>query len=124
MMEESGIETTPPVSPTPPVTVAATVSSPPITIGKRWPMKCQYHVSRVGSLCQSELPASFSQNHLLGSRLIDLIHTTMERQAPDWLFKLHYYHFNTVFDDAFKGILYSEYTTPILKKLGCVKWMQ
>ncbi|GAA6227226.1 protein PRRC1 isoform X1 [Lates japonicus] len=33
MMEESGIETTPPASPTPPLTVAATVSAPPVTIG-------------------------------------------------------------------------------------------
>ncbi|KAM4614669.1 protein PRRC1 isoform 1-T2 [Polymixia lowei] len=33
MMEESGIETTPPVSPTPPPSVASTVSAPPLTIG-------------------------------------------------------------------------------------------
>ncbi|XP_073333928.1 protein PRRC1 [Pagrus major] len=33
MMEESGIETTPPASPTPPLTVAAAVSSTPMTIG-------------------------------------------------------------------------------------------
>ncbi|XP_018529124.1 protein PRRC1 isoform X2 [Lates calcarifer] len=33
MMEESGIETTPPASPTLPLTVAATVSAPPVTIG-------------------------------------------------------------------------------------------
>ncbi|XP_033502668.1 protein PRRC1 isoform X3 [Epinephelus lanceolatus] len=33
MMEESGIETTPPASPTPPLTVAAAVGAPPITIG-------------------------------------------------------------------------------------------
>ncbi|KAM8743557.1 protein PRRC1 isoform 1-T2 [Acanthopagrus schlegelii] len=33
MMEESGIETTPPASPTPPLTVAAAVSSAPMTIG-------------------------------------------------------------------------------------------
>uniref|UniRef100_A0A3Q0RPN2 Proline-rich coiled-coil 1 n=1 Tax=Amphilophus citrinellus TaxID=61819 RepID=A0A3Q0RPN2_AMPCI len=32
MMEESGIETTPPTSPTPPLSVAALVSSPPTTI--------------------------------------------------------------------------------------------
>ena len=34
MMEESGIETTPPASPSPPLTVAAAVSSAPMTIGK------------------------------------------------------------------------------------------
>lgn len=34
MMEESGIETTPPASPTPPPSVAATVSPPPLSIGK------------------------------------------------------------------------------------------
>ncbi|XP_062290286.1 protein PRRC1 [Scomber scombrus] len=33
MMEESGIETTPPASPTPPLSVAATVSPPPLSIG-------------------------------------------------------------------------------------------
>ncbi|XP_028457583.1 protein PRRC1 [Perca flavescens] len=38
MMEESGIETTPPASPTPPLTVAATVSAPPITIGLSSPL--------------------------------------------------------------------------------------
>ncbi|KAF1377126.1 hypothetical protein PFLUV_G00197340 [Perca fluviatilis] len=38
MMEESGIETTPPASPTPPLTVAATVSPPPITIGLSSPL--------------------------------------------------------------------------------------
>ncbi|XP_022067259.1 LOW QUALITY PROTEIN: protein PRRC1 [Acanthochromis polyacanthus] len=38
MMEESGIETTPPASPTPPSTVAATVSTPPIPTGLSSPM--------------------------------------------------------------------------------------
>ncbi|XP_037608962.1 protein PRRC1 [Sebastes umbrosus] len=38
MMEESGIETTPPASPTPPLTVAATVSPPPMTIGMSSPL--------------------------------------------------------------------------------------
>ncbi|XP_041815965.1 protein PRRC1 [Chelmon rostratus] len=38
MMEESGIETTPPASPTPPPTVAATVSSPAVTIGLSSPL--------------------------------------------------------------------------------------
>ncbi|XP_034752492.1 protein PRRC1 isoform X1 [Etheostoma cragini] len=38
MMEESGIETTPPASPTPPLTMAATVSAPPITIGLSSPL--------------------------------------------------------------------------------------
>ncbi|KAL6097283.1 prrc1 [Pungitius sinensis] len=33
MMEESGIETTPPASPVPPLTLAATVSAPPMAIG-------------------------------------------------------------------------------------------
>uniref|UniRef100_UPI0037E73B4E protein PRRC1 n=1 Tax=Semicossyphus pulcher TaxID=241346 RepID=UPI0037E73B4E len=33
MMEESGIETTPPASPSPPLSVAATASSPPMTAG-------------------------------------------------------------------------------------------
>ncbi|XP_040915393.1 protein PRRC1 [Toxotes jaculatrix] len=37
MMEESGIETTPPTSPTP-LTVAATVSAPPMTIGLSSPL--------------------------------------------------------------------------------------
>lgn len=35
MMEESGIETTPPTTPTPPLTAATPVSAPPMTIGKR-----------------------------------------------------------------------------------------
>lgn len=34
MMEESGIETTPPASPTPPLSAAATVGAPPMTTGK------------------------------------------------------------------------------------------
>ncbi|XP_071399925.1 protein PRRC1 [Centroberyx affinis] len=38
MMEESGIETTPPASPTPPPSVAATVSGPPLTIGLSSPL--------------------------------------------------------------------------------------
>lgn len=38
MMEESGIETTPPVSPVPPVTVSATDGPPPKTTGKTWPV--------------------------------------------------------------------------------------
>ncbi|TKS84014.1 Protein PRRC1 [Collichthys lucidus] len=38
MMEESGIETTPPASPTPPLTAAAAVSSPPMTIGLSSPL--------------------------------------------------------------------------------------
>ncbi|XP_071762581.1 protein PRRC1 [Centroberyx gerrardi] len=38
MMEESGIETTPPASPTPPPSVAATVSAPPLTIGLSSPL--------------------------------------------------------------------------------------
>ncbi|XP_023128843.2 protein PRRC1 [Amphiprion ocellaris] len=38
MMEESGIETTPPASPTPPLTVAATVSTPPIPAGLSSPL--------------------------------------------------------------------------------------
>ncbi|XP_070845790.1 protein PRRC1 [Chaetodon trifascialis] len=38
MMEESGIETTPPASPTPPLTVAATVTSPPVTTGLSSPL--------------------------------------------------------------------------------------
>ncbi len=42
MMEESGLETTPPASPAPPLTVAAAVSSPPMTTGKRWPVKCGF----------------------------------------------------------------------------------
>ncbi|XP_008302775.1 protein PRRC1 [Stegastes partitus] len=38
MMEESGIETTPPASPTPPLTVAATVSTPPNPAGLSSPL--------------------------------------------------------------------------------------
>ncbi|XP_028274364.1 protein PRRC1 [Parambassis ranga] len=38
MMEESGIETTPPASPTPPPPVAATVSATPITVGLSSPL--------------------------------------------------------------------------------------
>ncbi|XP_042364921.1 protein PRRC1 isoform X2 [Plectropomus leopardus] len=38
MMEESGIETTPPASPTPPLTVAAAVSAPPVTMGLSGPL--------------------------------------------------------------------------------------
>nr|XP_019937904.1 PREDICTED: protein PRRC1 [Paralichthys olivaceus]XP_019937905.1 PREDICTED: protein PRRC1 [Paralichthys olivaceus] len=38
MMEESGIETTPPASPTPPPTVAATVCAPPMTMGFSSPL--------------------------------------------------------------------------------------
>ncbi|XP_039979164.1 protein PRRC1 isoform X2 [Xiphias gladius] len=38
MMEESGIETTPPASPTPPLTVAGTVSAPPNTTGLSSPL--------------------------------------------------------------------------------------
>ncbi|XP_022600351.1 protein PRRC1 isoform X2 [Seriola dumerili] len=38
MMEESGIETTPPTTPTPPLTVAAPVSAPPMTIGLSSPL--------------------------------------------------------------------------------------
>ncbi|KAM7369496.1 hypothetical protein PAMP_013763 [Pampus punctatissimus] len=38
MMEESGIETTPPASPTPPLSAAATVSAPPLSIGLSSPL--------------------------------------------------------------------------------------
>ncbi|KAM9338157.1 protein PRRC1 [Symphorus nematophorus] len=38
MMEESGIETTPPASPTPPLSAAAAVSSPPMTTGLSSPL--------------------------------------------------------------------------------------
>ncbi|XP_029300903.1 protein PRRC1 [Cottoperca gobio] len=38
MMEESGIETTPPASPTPPLSAAATVSAPPMSIGLSSPL--------------------------------------------------------------------------------------
>ncbi|KAK5851624.1 hypothetical protein PBY51_023164 [Eleginops maclovinus] len=38
MMEESGIETTPPASPTPPLIVATTVSGPPMSVGLSSPM--------------------------------------------------------------------------------------
>ncbi|XP_067430286.1 protein PRRC1 [Thunnus thynnus] len=38
MMEESGIETTPPASPTPPLSVAASVSAPPLSIGLSSPL--------------------------------------------------------------------------------------
>lgn len=41
MMEESGLETTPPASPAPPLTVAAAVSCPPATIGKRRLLLCE-----------------------------------------------------------------------------------
>lgn len=34
MMEESGIETTPPASPLPPPSMAAAVNPPPLTMGK------------------------------------------------------------------------------------------
>ncbi|XP_078127206.1 protein PRRC1 [Sander vitreus] len=48
MMEESGIETTPPASPTPPLTVAATASAPPIPIGLSSPLSLP-GTSSVGS---------------------------------------------------------------------------
>lgn len=45
-MEESGIETTPPVSPVPPVTVATAVSSPPTIIGKNFMTSCSFLCSQ------------------------------------------------------------------------------
>ncbi|XP_076020204.1 protein PRRC1 [Genypterus blacodes] len=54
MMEESGIETTPPGSPTPPPSVAVTASGPPLSIGLSSPMSLPDVSSiSIGSPCVS-----------------------------------------------------------------------
>ncbi|XP_047426321.1 protein PRRC1 [Mugil cephalus] len=57
MMEESGIETTPPASPTPPLTVAATTASgPPLPIGLSSPLSLPGSVSIGSPSVSTSLP--------------------------------------------------------------------
>ncbi|KAM3874252.1 protein PRRC1 [Diretmus argenteus] len=58
MMEESGIETTPPTSPTPPPNVAAAISPPPLTIGLASPLSPSTTSIPIGSpaVCTSIPP--------------------------------------------------------------------
>lgn len=115
-MEESGIETTPPVSPVPPVTVDTAVSSPPIITGKSFTTSC--------SFVWSELPISiFSKPPFRQPFVLFNFKVLCKYEFFNWLFmaKGHFcdtvLHFSETFFKLslmmyFKSYI-PEYTTPV-----------